>query len=51
LIIRFMDIEAGEAEPELPDRLGGVDLSGRTAEEEAQPQPEMPPGPAVTGPG
>ena len=40
----------GVAEPELPDRLGGVDLSGRSAEEEAQQQPEMPAGPGVTGP-
>ena len=40
----------GVAEPELPDRLGGVDLPGRTAEEEAQQQPEMPAGPGVTGP-
>ncbi len=41
---------AGVAEPELPDRLGGIDLPGRTAEEEAQQQPEMPAGPGVTGP-
>ncbi len=40
---------AGMAKPELPDRLGGVDLSGRTTEEEAQHQPEMPAGPGVTG--
>ena len=40
----------GVEEPELPDRLGGVDLPGRTAEEEAQQQPEMPAGPGVTGP-
>lgn len=41
---------AGVAEPELPNRLGGVDLSGRTAEVEAQQQPEMPARPGVTGP-
>ena len=40
----------GVAEPELPDRLGGVDLSRRTAEKEAQQQPEMRAGPGVTGP-
>jgi hypothetical protein len=41
---------AGVTEPELPDRLGGVDLSRRSAEKEAQQQPEMRAGPGVTGP-
>jgi hypothetical protein len=41
---------AGVAEAEFPDRLGGVDFSGRTAEVEAQRQADMPAGPGVTGP-